>query len=94
MKTKNKPDILIVLVLFVGVGVLFSSYGNGIFLKSDESADLISASSTSSTAKSLYGGNFIKVSTKIQSNNVAAKDTVKSTVDTRAKTTTQILADQ
>ena len=75
MKTKNKPDLIVVLILFVAIGVFFSSYGSSPFPQSDESADLISASSTSSTAKSLYSGNFIKVSTKIQSNNINAKDT-------------------
>jgi len=84
MKTKNKPDIIVVLVLFVGIGVLFSSYGNGIFPKSDQSSDLITASSTSNTAKSLYSGNFIKVSTKIQSKDAEAKDTGKYSVESRA----------
>jgi len=77
MKTKNKPDIIVVLVLFVGIGVLFSSYGKGIFPQSDESSDLITASSTSNVAKSLYSGNFIKVSTKTQSKNDDVKDTGK-----------------
>jgi len=87
MKTRNKPDLIIVLVLFVGVGVLFSSYGNGIFTESDESADLISASSSSDTAKSLYLGNFIKVSTKSQTNASVAKDTGKQHSEATLETT-------
>ena len=87
MKTRNKPDLIIVLVLFVGIGVLFSSYGNGIFAESEESTDLISASSSSDTAKSLYSGNFIKVSTKIQSNNTVANDTGKQHSEATVKVT-------
>ena len=87
MKTRNKPDIIIVLVLFVGAGVLFSSYGNGIFVDSEESADLTSASPSSETAKSLYGGNFIKASTKIQSNITIAKDTGKQHSEATLETT-------
>ena len=94
MKTKNKPDLIVVLILFVAIGVFFSSYGSGPFLQSDESADLISASSTSSTAKSLYSGNFIKVSTKIQSKDIIAKDTGKSTPEARAGARAEATANQ
>jgi len=87
MKTRHKPDLIIVLVLFVGAGVLFSSYGNGIFAGSDESADLISASSSSDTAKSLYIGNFIKVSTKNQAEVTDAKDTGKQYSEATLETT-------
>ena len=78
MKIKNKPDLMFVLALFVGAGVLWSTYGQGIFPESGESTEFVSASATSRTAHSLYLGNFIQVSTKNASKDSANKDNGKS----------------
>jgi hypothetical protein len=66
MKTmrKNKPDLLVVLALFVGLGVLISTYTQS--MSPTANAESVTADTKSSVApsqvdKSVYNGDYIKV---------------------------------
>ena len=66
MKTirKNKPDLLLVLALFVALGVLISTYTQS--MSPVANADSVTADTKSSVApspadKNVYNGDYIKV---------------------------------
>jgi len=72
MKTtrKNKPDLLVVLAMFVGLGVLISTYTQS--MSPAASAKSVTADTKSSVApsnadKKVYTGDYIKVAN--QNNN-------------------------
>ncbi len=66
MKTirKNKPDLLVVLAVFVGLGVLISTYTQS--MSPTASAESVTADTNSTVApshanKNVYNGDYIKV---------------------------------
>ena len=66
MKTirKNKPDLLVVLALFVGLGVLISTYTQS--MSPTANAESVTADTKSTVApshpgKKVYNGDYIKV---------------------------------
>ena len=71
MKTnKKKPDLLAVLAVFVGLGVMISTYTqrtSPIANANSVTADTNSKVSPSKTEKSVYNGDYIKVTN--QNNN-------------------------
>lgn len=66
MKTirKNKPDLLVVLAVFVGLGVMISTYTQSMSPTANAesvTADTKSSITPSKTDKKVYTGDYIKV---------------------------------
>ena len=62
MKLHKKPDLLTLLAVFVGVGIVFTSLTH--FSQDHTNTPVIAASPTTSTTKdaTLFKGNFVQVS--------------------------------
>ncbi len=61
---KNKPDLLVVLALFVGLGVLISTYTQSMSPSANAesvTADTKSTVAPSHTGKNVYNDDYIKV---------------------------------
>jgi hypothetical protein len=65
-KTKKKPDLLIVLAIFVALGVLISTYTQSTIPKAKDSAATADTSNSTptKTTDDVYTGNFLKVTEK------------------------------